>query len=34
MSFEYENLKQRVLEAARICAMQGPGYAQQRPVLG
>ena len=33
MSFEYETLKQRVLEAARTCAMQGPGLAQQRPVL-
>ncbi len=33
MSFDYEALKQKVLEAARLCARRGPGYAQQRPVL-
>ena len=33
MSIEYETLKQKVLEAARNCAVRGPGYAQQRPVL-
>ncbi len=33
MSIEYERLKEKVLEAARSCAMRGPGYAQQRPVL-
>ena len=33
MSIEYETLRQKVLEAARNCAVRGPGYAQQRPVL-
>lgn len=33
MSIEYKTLKQKVLEAAKNCAMQGPGYAQRRPVL-
>lgn len=33
MSIEYERLRKKVLEAARSCAMRGPGYAQQRPVL-
>ena len=33
IEIEYETLKQKVLEAARNCAMRGPGYAQQRPVL-
>jgi len=33
MSIEYETLKQEVLAAAKNCALQGPGYAQQRPVL-
>jgi len=33
MSFDYEALKQKLLEAARRCARRGPGYSQQRPVL-
>ena len=33
MSIDYEMLKQKVLEAARNCALRGPGDAQQRPVL-
>jgi hypothetical protein len=33
MEIEYETLKQKVFQAARSCAMRGPGYAQQGPVL-
>lgn len=33
MSAEYQTLKKKIFEAARNCATQGPGYAQQRPVL-
>ena len=33
MSDDYEELKQKVLEAARECAKRGPGYSQQRPVF-
>src|SRR5436190_18044768 len=33
MVIDYVALKQKVLDAARDCARQGPGYAQQRPVL-
>jgi hypothetical protein len=33
MSIDYEELKQKVLEAARQCAKRGPGYSQQRPVF-
>lgn len=33
MVIDYAALKQKVLEAARECARQGPGYAQQRPVF-
>jgi hypothetical protein len=33
MEIEYETLKQKLFEAARKCAVRGPGYAQRRPVL-
>jgi len=29
----YEELRQRVINAARDCARKGPGYSQQRPVF-
>jgi hypothetical protein len=33
MSIDYDQLKKKVLEAARQCATRGPGYSQQRTVL-
>jgi hypothetical protein len=33
MPNEFEELKQKVLEAAKTCVRKGPGYAQQRPVF-
>jgi hypothetical protein len=33
MPNDYEAMKQKVLEAAKECARQGPGYSQQRPVF-
>jgi hypothetical protein len=33
MTIDYEELKKKLLDAARQCANQGPGYSQQRPVF-
>lgn len=33
MSYDYNALKQKVLDAAKRCAVGGPAYAQQRPVF-
>lgn len=33
MSIDFEELKQKVLAAAKECVTRGPGYSQQRAVL-